>query len=1256
MCISTKRRFRCCLTGFVVVCSTRGSLAWTDAYSPIASRWFSNQQQSHHRPPPKLSAHPPQVGRYSDEPRSQDRTSTQFFCANGNLPNEVESQTFPGTSTDADDFIARGYAQFDKYFSFPLDDWQLHAGGAICSDCNVIVCAPTGAGKTVVGEMALLHAFYALHRSGIYTTPLKALSNQKYSDLCRIFGRQNTALSTGDVSINKGAQITVMTTEVYRNIAWRSSSPSSNALGTDGLAENAVVVLDEFHYMGHPGRGGVWEESVITSPPHSQIICLSATLSNGQALASWMEFVSGRRTVLVDVPNQERPVPLRYFFARKNGLYPLFRDPDAGPGAPKGLLGYRGDGIAQKEAKLKNRKKKGFKTADDDGDDLIGLPRGLQVNPALRDAAEARLAKVLKTIEKRKHRDRLRLAGDDSFFTGQRKMSPSEERRQMDRLLRSEMRREVPSLSFILAGLRRKKLLPAIFFIFSRAGCDEAARSLYQTMKGPRDPNRLLDVEFEQFDIDPGNQPQRKKRRNRVKGGKGIERDIDGRIFRPDVANDPLNALLDDSSVSLDEDEFDESSPLASDNWQYYSKAGLLEISEVKETASRIRLFNDQNPEIAFDDDVAEQFLFGIGSHHAGLLPSHKSFVEILFRRQLLKVVFATETLAAGINMPARTTVICSMAKRAGGSGMSLLETSNLLQMAGRAGRRGFDTEGTCVIVATPFETHDDAIKILTDPIKPIKSQFTPSYSLAVNLIARGDGKLDVARQLVGKSFGSWEQRQAEEKVSLADPEAVHEVVQLSAQERFMMMLVETLEEKRGPNGDFSDLDDVLNILKNRETLKKSSKSFASVLKALEQEESGLNYLELELKQLQRVNEGSDYEAMLEEDVSIQQGRIAEAQRTVQTHVFTAVAEVAQSLIDEETTESKSLREALAGARGDDANQQDIRLSASDLASFAKSAIVKNRKQRKFEKANPGLNAGLILVQNAKSESKDWESVLAITETLLSYGCLTMDAGDLVDYEAATFFITPAGMNIGMLGFENSLWVLVAIGGASYIAQESSAPATNENMDGNTGLETVKSDAAAVNLISELCQMDAAEFAGYISAIVAESSRNDYGPEALEVFRSLTQSQQRVVQTALASLDLFMEVQEMHSVDPGVRACNFDLSSMNVVTAWAQGCSWSEALSLSGLPPGDLVRTLSRVLDAVRQLGNLPYEPIRKEGFSVGGSRVSPGIHPQIRRLCRQAATAIDRYPLKDPLSFEASVDSDEEEFEEEEDEASLEE
>lgn len=110
--------------------------------------------------------------------------------------------------------------------------------------------------------MALLHSFHNLHQHAIYTTPLKALSNEKYSTFCKTFGRTNIGLSTGDISINKGARISVMTTEVYRNIAWRSSMPVTDVMGTNELTRNAVVVLDEFHYMGLPGRGGVWEESV----------------------------------------------------------------------------------------------------------------------------------------------------------------------------------------------------------------------------------------------------------------------------------------------------------------------------------------------------------------------------------------------------------------------------------------------------------------------------------------------------------------------------------------------------------------------------------------------------------------------------------------------------------------------------------------------------------------------------------------------------------------------------------------------------------------------------------------------------------------------------------------------------------------------------------------------------------------------------------------------------------------------------------
>lgn len=167
--------------------------------------------------------------------------------------------------------VKLGRSELGKYFQFPLDDWQLQAGGYILNGHNVIVCAPTGSGKTVVGEMAL-HAAFDRNLEGIYTTPLKALSNQKFSDFRQIFGRKNVGLSTGDVSINREkARLSIMTTEVYRNIAWRSSAQSNDIdflnnkveeelvfdnKSNNDLRKNAVVVLDEFHYMGQPGRGG----------------------------------------------------------------------------------------------------------------------------------------------------------------------------------------------------------------------------------------------------------------------------------------------------------------------------------------------------------------------------------------------------------------------------------------------------------------------------------------------------------------------------------------------------------------------------------------------------------------------------------------------------------------------------------------------------------------------------------------------------------------------------------------------------------------------------------------------------------------------------------------------------------------------------------------------------------------------------------------------------------------------------------------
>ena len=1207
-------------------------------------------------------------------------------------------------------------------------------------------------GKTVVGEMGLYAAFSMYQKHAIYTTPLKALSNQKYGDLCPMFGKANVGLSTGDVSVNKGAPVTVMTTEVYRNIAWRASSGRDQGgvvrrrSDENELTQNAVVVLDELHYLGHPGRGGVWEESIITSPKHTQIVGLSATLPNAPQLASWMQDVTGRRTVLVNMSGTKaRPVPLRYLFATKEGLFPLFRDPEAGPGARRGLLGLRGDGFDPKDTKLSKReKKKGFgakkgskEEESSENADSGKLPRGLHVNPALKAAADKRIQKVNRAIERKKVQSmRQQFREDDDYPEDewglrrgrrgpmpQRRMSARDERREREFLLKKEMRRAVPSLSVLLKRLDQKDLLPAIFFIFSRAGCDEAARNVCNFMRGPTRDSSVISPE------DPfGNDQPWKKRKTRQRGRRWRDdedddeeendendtrstgsrnndfiRDKKGRMFRSNsnyISDDVLEASI--NEIFQDGDGLDEDDPLNKNNFKIYAEAGLLNYQQVETVASKIKTFNEENEEIAFPNGIMMQYLFGVGSHHAGMLPAHKSFVEILYRNQLMKAVFATETLAAGINMPARTTVICALAKRGDGNSMNLLETSNLLQMAGRAGRRGFDVEGHCVIVATPFEDHDDAAKILTDPVAPISSQFSPSYSLAINLVARGQGKLDVAKQLVGSSFAMWEKRQMENDLMAAvekHGEGVNEMIETSAHERFMNSLVDVLQlqlDKRNARFDANYVEHLVSVLQDRELLKKASKSYLGAIKMLELESNTLGYLEAEHAATQLSVEDKEDELigeLFQEDesnildqIKFQRSRITKIERDINKHPFTAVANIANDLMCEmNLPEGKALLGELQAIREYDDNSEDEdsdesiimrsnHLTPEDLCTFAKSTIVIRRKTKKFAKANSDLDPIAILEQAEMIEEtgyNSWDDMMAIIKVLVAHGCLSMSSSlsdhDSISLERESFDITPAGNNLGQLGFDNSLWCLVAMGGAWDVIGASSrldrfrsamkAADYDSDVDWYDN-EDVAEEAVsekdlprpqqeAEDLVSLLRQMTASELAGYVSCLISEGSRG--GMSVVDIFQRMSPIQQRVIQSSLQVMERFMEVQKDFDVDENTRACAFDVANCKVVTAWAAGCTWSEALEISGSPPGDLARNLSRVLDAVRQLGNLPFRALRKGDFNKSNGdvvieAVSRGLHPEIRNLCREAARAINRYPVKDPLQFAEIEDAEIEE------------
>ncbi|MGV1009117.1 MAG: DEAD/DEAH box helicase, partial [Dermatophilaceae bacterium] len=201
--------------------------------------------------------------------------------------------------------------EFAAALPFPLDEFQQRGCAAVAAGRGVLVAAPTGAGKTVVGEFAV-HMALATGRKAFYTTPIKALSNQKYADLVRVHGAARVGLLTGDSSVNGDAPVVVMTTEVLRNMLY-AGSPSLTGLG--------YVVMDEVHYLADRLRGAVWEEVIIHLPEDVVVVSLSATVSNAEEFGEWLGEVRGAVDVVV---SEHRPVPLWQHMLVGRTLYDLF--------------------------------------------------------------------------------------------------------------------------------------------------------------------------------------------------------------------------------------------------------------------------------------------------------------------------------------------------------------------------------------------------------------------------------------------------------------------------------------------------------------------------------------------------------------------------------------------------------------------------------------------------------------------------------------------------------------------------------------------------------------------------------------------------------------------------------------------------------------------------------------------------------------------------------------------------------------------
>ena len=458
------------------------------------------------------------------------------------------------------------FATFRALYDFDFDDFQVAACGALGAGSGVLVAAPTGSGKTVIGEYAV-HLALAQGRKCFYTTPIKALSNQKYADLVRRYDSRTVGLLTGDNSINGDAPVVVMTTEVLRNMLYTGSAALS------GLG---YVVLDEVHYLADRSRGAVWEEVIIHLPESVRVVALSATVSNAEEFGEWLDQVRGGTPVIVD---EHRPVPLWQHVLAGNRLYDLFTDtvPTAGSA---------GEGHTR-------------------------------VNPEL-----------------------LRVAQRDTWI----------ERKAPGRPVRGGRRpRRFPHAyrPDVISRLDASGLLPAITFIFSRAGCDAAVEQCLVAGL------RLTTPEESQL----------------------IQQVAERRTA--DIPPEDLTVL-------------------GYGEW-------------------------------------LEGLRRGIAAHHAGMLPAFKEVVEELFAAGLVRAVFATETLALGINMPARTVVIEKLDKWNGETHANLT-AGEYTQLTGRAGRRGIDVEGHAVVLWQPGMDPGAVAGLASTRTYPLNSSFRPSYNMAVNL------------------------------------------------------------------------------------------------------------------------------------------------------------------------------------------------------------------------------------------------------------------------------------------------------------------------------------------------------------------------------------------------------------------------------------------------------------------------------------------------------------------------------------------
>jgi ATP-dependent RNA helicase HelY len=956
---------------------------------------------------------------------------------------------------------------FTSRYDFALDDFQLAGGRALEDGSSVLVAAPTGAGKTVVGEFAV-HLALAQGRKVFYTAPIKALSNQKFGELVDWLGAERVGLLTGDTSIRPTAEVVVMTTEVLRNMLYADS---------DLLVGLGFVVMDEVHYLADRLRGPVWEEVIIHLDASVQLVSLSATVSNAEEFGAWLQEVRGRTEIIV---SETRPVPLWQHVIVGEELLDLFVDEHGeavvshGPGAradrqvnpeieritsfslpvDERTGGARGRGYRGRKGTRGRHRPRGA-GRHGGGQHGGGGHKGDRRHGAPHDGSR---------------HDGGRQGGP--HHGGAR---PSSAPRGGPGAGARPMRRpEVVEL------LDDAALLPAIMFIFSRAGCEGAVQQCSWARL------RLTD----------------------------------------DLERREIRAVLDEqlSEIPVEDEEV----------------LGLP----------------------AFRRAVMD----GYAAHHAGMLPMLKTVVEELFARGLLKVVFATETLALGINMPARSVVLEKLVKFNGVEHADLTP-GEYTQLTGRAGRRGIDTEGHAVIVGGPRFDANAAASLASRRTYPLRSAFRPTPNMAVNLLDRFD--LARARETLETSFAQFQ--------------ADRSVVGLARRAR---ELEDTVADYRSAitceHGDLLEYAGIQEAISDREKELSRARAAAdrdrtrSVLGDLRRGEiialpGGKRRGYAVVLEVDRHVLGGPQIDLLDTEGrrrSLRPGDVPSPPAVIDSMRLPRTETLGSGKVRKDT--AAALRQRLSG-QDDDARREVRRRAGRTPSTAADDPQLQDLRARLSAHpcaACPDLESHLRWVGRWRKSRGELEGVqrriagrtssLArrfdrLTDLLLELGYLertgaddtgtdvtgTGDTGE-ADTGEAELVPTASGMRLRRLFSDRDLLIAQCLEHGAW--------------DG----------------------LDAAGLAAVVSAAVHETRRDDRAPELIP---------DPAVGTALeASARLATELQAAearHGIDPTTPP---DPAISAIVHRWARGAHLAAALDGNDLPPGDFVRHCRQVIDLLDQL------------------------------------------------------------------------